>query len=135
MLLTLPVCTSVIALGYDLIWFGIIVVKMCEVCQSRRLGSELLRRFRCVLTFLWAMFRGIFLFFLMDALTVALFWPSQIVLWLPNLVNTRSSRNVNEWKARMRLRHPLFSFQCEAVQCRPTFTLVRELWDIRRNCA
>ena len=33
LLLTLPVVyPAVIALGYDPIWFGIIVVKMCEVC-------------------------------------------------------------------------------------------------------
>ena len=97
LVLTLPVVyPAVIALGYDPIWFGIIVVKMAEICLitppiglncfvvagvSRELrdadGKSLAIPLQDV-------FRGIGPFFVADVLTVAvlLVWPG-IVLWLP----------------------------------------------------
>ena len=98
LILTLPVVfPAVIALGYDPIWFGIIVVKMAEICLitppiglncfvvagvSRdlpRVGD------RDMAIPLQDVFRGIGPFFVADVLTVIvlLFVPS-IVLWLPN---------------------------------------------------
>lgn len=91
LLLTLPVVfPAVIALGYDPIWFGIIVVKMCEVCLITPpvgLNCYVVAAVRPDIP-LSEVFRGILPFFLADAATVALFlaFPG-IVLWLPNLVN------------------------------------------------
>lgn len=98
LILTLPVVfPAVLALGYDPIWFGIVVVKMAEICLitppiglncfvvagvSRELkdadGNSLAIPLQDV-------FRGIGPFFVADVLTVAvlLAFPD-IVLWLPN---------------------------------------------------
>ena len=92
LLLTLPVVyPAVIALGYDPIWFGIIVVKMCEVCLITPpvgLNCYVVAAVRNDIP-LGDVFRGIFPFFLADVVTVGLFlaFPG-IVLWLPNLINT-----------------------------------------------
>ena len=97
LILTLPVVfPAVVALGYDPIWFGIVVVKMAEICLitppiglncfvvagvSRELkdaqGNSLAIPLQDV-------FRGIGPFFVADVLTVAvlLAFPN-IVLWLP----------------------------------------------------
>jgi len=101
LILTLPVVyPAVIALGYDPIWFGIIVVKMAEICLitppiglncfivagvSRDLSDE---RGRSLAIPLQDVFRGIGPFFIADVVTVALLlaYP-QIVLWLPNTIN------------------------------------------------
>ena len=91
LLLTLPVVhPAVIALGYDPIWFGIIVVKMCEVCLITPpvgLNCYVVAAVRPDIP-LGDVFRGIGPFFVADAATIALFlaFPG-IVLWLPNLVN------------------------------------------------
>ncbi len=100
LILTLPVVyPAVIGLGYDPIWFGIIVVKMAEICLitppiglncfivagvSRDLTDE---RGRSLEIPLQDVFRGIGPFFVADVITVGvlLAFP-QIVLWLPNLV-------------------------------------------------
>ena len=92
LLLTLPVVyPAVIALGYDPIWFGIIVVKMCEVCLITPpvgLNCYVVAAVRPDIP-LGDVFRGITPFFVMDALTVAIFLAfPEIVLWLPNLVNS-----------------------------------------------
>lgn len=97
LILTLPVVyPAVIALGYDPIWFGIIVVKMAEICLitppiglncfvvagvSRDLRDS---RGRSLAIPLQDVFRGIGPFFIADVITVAglLAFP-QIVLWLP----------------------------------------------------
>jgi tripartite ATP-independent transporter DctM subunit len=97
LILTLPVVyPAVIALGYDPIWFGIIVVKMAEICLitppiglncfvvagvSRELRDE---EGRSLAIPLQDVFRGIGPFFVADVLTVAvlLAFPD-IVLWLP----------------------------------------------------
>ena len=97
LVLTLPVVyPAVVALGYDPIWFGIVVVKMAEICLitppiglncfvvagvARELraedGSSLAIPLQDV-------FRGIGPFFVADVLTVAvLLAVPDIVLWLP----------------------------------------------------
>ena len=92
LLLTLPVVyPAVIALGYDPIWFGIIVVKMCEVCLITPpvgLNCYVVSAVRPDIP-LGDVFKGIFPFFLMDVVTIGLFlaFPG-LVLWLPNLVNS-----------------------------------------------
>ena len=97
LVLTLPVVyPAVIALGYDPIWFGIIVVKMAEICLitppiglncfvvagvSRELQDE---SGRSLAIPLHDVFRGIGPFFAADVLTVAvLLAVPDIVLWLP----------------------------------------------------
>ena len=92
LLLTLPVVyPAVVALGYDPIWFGIIVVKMCEVCLITPpvgLNCYVVAAVRPDIP-LGEVFRGILPFFLADAATVGLFLAfPEIVLWLPNLVNS-----------------------------------------------
>ncbi|NKC11391.1 MAG: TRAP transporter large permease subunit [Gammaproteobacteria bacterium] len=92
LLLTLPVVyPAVIALGYDPIWFGIVVVKMCEVCLITPpvgLNCYVVSAVRPDIP-LGDVFRGIFPFFLADAATIALFLAfPEIILWLPNLVNS-----------------------------------------------
>ena len=89
LLLTLPVVyPAVIALGYDPIWFGIIVVKMCEVCLITPpvgLNCYVVHAVRPDIP-LSDVFRGIFPFFCADVATIALFlWIPEIVLWLPRL--------------------------------------------------
>ncbi len=98
LILTLPVVfPAVIALGYDPIWFGIIVVKMAEICLiTPPIGLN------CFVVAgvtrdlvgpngesqaipLQDVFRGIWPFFIADVLTVALLLAfPEIVLWLPN---------------------------------------------------
>ncbi|MCW9045583.1 MAG: TRAP transporter large permease [Alphaproteobacteria bacterium] len=98
LILTLPVVyPAVIALGYDPIWFGIIVVKMAEICLitppiglncfvvagvSRELRDENGKSLEIPLQ---DVFRGIGPFFIADVITVGvlLAFPS-IVTWLPN---------------------------------------------------
>jgi tripartite ATP-independent transporter DctM subunit len=92
LLLTLPVVyPAVIALGYDPIWFGIIVVKMCEVCLITPpvgLNCYVVAAVRPDIP-LGDVFRGIFPFFLADAATVALFLAfPDIILWLPRLMSS-----------------------------------------------
>ncbi len=90
LLLTLPVVhPAVIALGYDPIWFGIIVVKMCEVCLITPpvgLNCYVVSAVRPDIP-LSDVFRGIGPFFIADVITIGLFlaFPG-IVLWLPRLV-------------------------------------------------
>ena len=97
LVLTLPVVfPAVVALGYDPIWFGIIVVKMAEICLitppiglncfvvagvTRELRDS---RGRSLAIPLQDVFRGIGPFFVADLITVAvlLAFPG-IVLWLP----------------------------------------------------
>ena len=97
LVLTLPVVyPAVVALGYDPIWFGIVVVKMAEIClitppiglncfvvagvarELRGPGGESLA------IPLQDVFRGIAPFFVADVLTVAvLLAVPDLVLWLP----------------------------------------------------
>ncbi len=90
LLLTLPVVyPAVIGLGYDPIWFGIVVVKMCEVCLITPpvgLNCYVVAAVRPDIP-LGDVFRGIAPFFGADVATIALFlaFPG-IVTWLPNLM-------------------------------------------------
>jgi tripartite ATP-independent transporter DctM subunit len=91
LLLTLPVVyPAVIALGYDSIWFGIIVVKMAEVCLITPpigLNCFVVNGVRPDIS-LTQVFRGIAIFFVADVLTIAvLFAFPEIVTWLPDLMN------------------------------------------------
>ena len=90
LLLTLPVVyPAVIALGYDPIWFGIIVVKMCEVCLITPpvgLNCYVVAAVRPDIP-LGDVFRGIGPFFAADAATIGLFLAfPEIITWLPNAI-------------------------------------------------
>jgi tripartite ATP-independent transporter DctM subunit len=91
LLLTLPVVyPAVIGLGYDPIWFGIIVVKMAEVCLITPpigLNCFVVNGVRPDIP-LSEVFRGIGPFFVADAVTIGvlLAFPD-IVLWLPRTMN------------------------------------------------
>ena len=97
LVLTLPVVyPAVVALGYDPIWFGIVVVKMAEICLiTPPIGLNCMvvagvagelrdERGRSLAIPLQDVFRGIGPFFAADVLTVAvlLAFPD-LVLWLP----------------------------------------------------
>ena len=91
LLLTLPVVyPAVIGLGYDPIWFGIIVVKMAEVCLITPpigLNCFVVNGVRPDIP-LSEVFRGIGPFFVADAVTIGVLiaFPD-IVLWLPRTMN------------------------------------------------
>jgi tripartite ATP-independent transporter DctM subunit len=90
LLLTLPVVhPAVVALGFDPVWFGIIVVKMVEVCLVTPpigLNCFVVNGVRPDIP-LEEVFKGIWPFFVADVITVAVLvaFPG-IVLWLPNLM-------------------------------------------------
>jgi tripartite ATP-independent transporter DctM subunit len=90
LLLTLPVVyPAVIALGYDPIWFGIVVVKMCEICLITPpvgLNCYVVSAVRPDIP-LTDVFRGIFPFFLADVVAVALFLAfPELILWVPRML-------------------------------------------------
>jgi tripartite ATP-independent transporter DctM subunit len=91
LLLTLPVVyPAVIALGYDPIWFGIIVVKMAEICLITPpigLNCFVVNGVRPDIP-LGTVFRGILPFFIADVITVGVFiaFPD-VILWLPRTMN------------------------------------------------
>ncbi len=88
LMLTLPIVfPAVVSLGYDPIWFGIIAVKMCEICLITPpvgLNCYIVRSVAPDIP-LEEIFRGIIPFVAMDVLTVALFiaFP-QIITFLPS---------------------------------------------------
>lgn len=87
LILTLPVVyPAVMALGYDPIWFGIIVVKMAELCLVTPpigLNCFVVNGARPDIP-LEDVFRGVAPFFIADALTIAfLIAFPDIILWLP----------------------------------------------------
>ncbi len=87
LLLTLPVVyPAVMALGYDPIWFGIIVVKMAEICLITPpigLNCFVVSGVRPDIP-VSLVFRGIAPFFVADVVTVGLFLAfPQLILWLP----------------------------------------------------
>ncbi len=90
LLLTLPVVyPAVIGLGYDPIWFGIVVVKMCEVCLITPpigLNCYVVAGVRPDIS-LQDVFRGIGPFFIADVITLGVFlaFPA-VITWLPNLM-------------------------------------------------
>ncbi|MFQ5829276.1 MAG: TRAP transporter large permease [Candidatus Methylomirabilia bacterium] len=89
MLLTLPVVTPVIErLGYDLIWFGVIMVKYLEIgliTPPVGLNVYILKGVVGDAVPLESIFKGIVWFLAMDVVTLALLilFP-QISLWLPS---------------------------------------------------
>ncbi|OSP54865.1 TRAP transporter large permease [Pseudoruegeria sp. SK021] len=91
LLLTLPVVyPAVMALGYDSIWFGIIVVKMAEICLVTPpigLNCFVVNAVRPDIP-LADVFRGIAIFFVADVVTiiVLLLFP-EIVTWLPDMMS------------------------------------------------
>ncbi len=91
LILTLPVVfPAVMALGYDPIWFGIIVVKMAEICLITPpigLNCYVVNGVRPDIP-LTTVFRGIAPFFVADVVTVGvlLAFPD-IVLWLPRAMS------------------------------------------------
>jgi tripartite ATP-independent transporter DctM subunit len=92
LLLTLPVVyPAVIALGYDPIWFGIIVVKMAEICLITPpigLNCFVVNGVRPDIP-LTTVFRGIMPFFVADVVTVGLFLAfPDIILWVPRLMQS-----------------------------------------------
>jgi len=88
LLLTVPVILpAVTALGFDPVWFGIILVKMCEVCLITPpvgLNVYIVHGVAPHIP-LEEIFRGVIPFVAMDILTVALFmvFPG-IITWLPS---------------------------------------------------
>ncbi|MDP6020029.1 MAG: TRAP transporter large permease [Alphaproteobacteria bacterium] len=90
LLLTLPVVyPAVIGLGYDPIWFGIIVVKMVEICLITPpigLNCYVVNGVRPDIP-LEDVFKGIAPFFIADVITVGVFiaWPETIT-FLPDLM-------------------------------------------------
>lgn len=90
LILTLPVVfPAVMALGYDPIWFGIIVVKMAELCLVTPpigLNCFVVNGARPDIP-LQDVYRGVGPFFFADAATIALLiaFPG-IVLWLPSMM-------------------------------------------------
>lgn len=92
-LLTTPIVYPVVtALGFDGIWFGIIVIVMCEVALITPPVAFNIYVVKGVAPHipLEEIIKGVLPFFIMDLLTIALFiiFP-QIILWLPNLMLTR----------------------------------------------
>lgn len=93
LLLTLPVVyPAVIALGYDPIWFGIVVVKMCEVCLITPpigLNCYVVAGVRPDIP-LQDVFKGIGPFFIADVITLGVFlaFPA-VITWLPDLMLQR----------------------------------------------
>ncbi len=87
LLLTLPVVyPAVMALGYDSIWFGIIVVKMAEICLITPpigLNCFVVAGVRPDIP-VSDVFRGIAPFFIADVITVSLFLAfPELITWLP----------------------------------------------------
>jgi tripartite ATP-independent transporter DctM subunit len=90
LLLTLPVVyPAVIALGYDPIWFGIVVVKMAEICLITPpigLNCFVVSGVRPDIP-VTTVFRGIAPFFIADLATVGLFLAfPDIILWVPRMM-------------------------------------------------
>ncbi len=93
LLLTLPVVyPAVIGLGYDPIWFGIVVVKMCEVCLITPpigLNCYVVAGVRPDIP-LQEVFRGIGPFFIADVITLGVFLAvPEVITWLPDLMMQR----------------------------------------------
>jgi TRAP-type C4-dicarboxylate transport system permease large subunit len=91
MLLTLPVVVPTIqALGFDLIWFGVIMVKYLEIGMITPpvgLNVFVLKAAVGKTIQLEQIFRGVTLFLVMDVITLAILigFP-EITLWLPSLM-------------------------------------------------
>ena len=86
-----PVVTPVVQeLGYDLVWFGVIMVKFLEIgliTPPVGLNVYILKGVVGDAVPLETIFKGILWFLAMDILTlgVLIYWP-EISLWLPRLM-------------------------------------------------
>ncbi|HET9651590.1 MAG TPA: TRAP transporter large permease subunit, partial [Usitatibacter sp.] len=95
MLLTLPVVIPVIkAMHYDLVWFGVIMVKYLEIGMITPpvgLNVFVLKATIGDSVKLETIFRGILWFFVMDIITLSIMiiWPDWVT-WLPNLVFSKA---------------------------------------------
>ncbi|MGD8561695.1 MAG: TRAP transporter large permease [Desulfarculaceae bacterium] len=92
MLLTLPVIyPAIVALDFNPIWFGIIVVKMCEICLvTPPVGLNVYAVYSVAPKVpLEDIFRGIAPFLMIDIATIILFiaWP-ELITFLPSLMVT-----------------------------------------------
>ncbi len=93
MLLTLPLVTPVIEhLGYDLVWFGVIMVKFLEIgliTPPVGLNVYILKGVVGKSVPLDVIFKGITWFLVMDIVTLAiLILVPEIILWLPDVLLT-----------------------------------------------
>ena len=92
MLLTMPVVLpTVVALGHDPIWFGIILIKMCELANITPpigLHAFVIKGIAPPGVQIESIFKGCSMFVVLDALTIALLvaYP-EIVMWLPSTMN------------------------------------------------
>ena len=91
MLLTLPIVTPVIlSLGYDLVWFGVIMVKYLEIALITPpvgLNVYILKGVIGDAVPLETIFKGVFWFLAMDVVTLAiLIYYPEISLWLPKTI-------------------------------------------------
>ena len=92
LVITLPLVTPVLSsLGYDLVWFGIIAIKMCEIAVITPpigLNVYVVKGVVGEQATLKDVFSGIWPFVVCDLVVLALLvaFP-QIVLFLPNLMN------------------------------------------------
>ena len=91
MLLTLPIVTPVIlSLGYDLVWFGVIMVKYLEIALITPpvgLNAYILKGVIGDAVPLETIFKGVFWFLAMDVVTLAiLIYYPEISLWLPKTI-------------------------------------------------
>ena len=88
LVITLPIMfPTVVALGFDPIWFGILAVKMCEIgliTPPVGLNVYVIAGIDRT-TSLTQIFRGAWWFVIMEVVTTAiLFFFPVIVTWLPN---------------------------------------------------
>ena len=92
MLLTMPVVLpTVVALGHDPIWFGIILIKMCELANITPpigLHAFVIKGIAPPGVRIESIFKGCSMFVVLDALTIALLvaYP-EIVMWLPSTMD------------------------------------------------
>ena len=92
MLLTMPVVLpAVMALGHDPIWFGIILIKMCELANITPpigLHAFVIKGIAPPGVQIESIFKGCSMFVVLDALTIALLvaYP-EIALWLPSTMD------------------------------------------------
>ena len=92
MLLTMPVVLpTVVALGHDPIWFGIILIKMCELANITPpigLHAFVIKGIAPPGVQIESIFKGCSMFVVLDALTIALLvaYP-EVVLWLPSTMD------------------------------------------------
>ena len=92
MLLTMPVVLPVImALGHDPIWFGIILIKLCELANITPpigLHAFVIKGIAPPGVQIESIFKGCTMFVVMDVLTIVLLvaYP-EIVLWLPSTIH------------------------------------------------